>query len=151
MDCIDYWKCSSPKEVAYFSGMRRLHPAPLLPLLLELMMSLSPREAHFVRCVVVIFSVIGTVWIEGRLVLRYHALRMTASCWFSNHLASVLLRYPSVLQQPFLLTLNPLTWKIWRAPNNASRWQMGFNSAFKGLMVSAYSADMIVNIFHNNG
>jgi hypothetical protein len=28
---------------------------------------------------------------------------------------------------------------------------MGFNSAFKGLMVSAYSADMIVNIFHNNG
>ena len=29
------------------------------------------------------------------------------------------------------LTLNPLTWKIWWAPNNASRWQMGFNSAFK--------------------
>jgi len=32
------------------------------------------------------------------------------------------------------LTLNPLTWKIWRAPNNASRWQMGFNSVFKGLI-----------------
>ena len=32
------------------------------------------------------------------------------------------------------LTLNPLTWKIWRAPNNASQWQMGFNSAFKGLI-----------------
>jgi len=32
-----------------------------------------------------------------------------------------------------ILTLNPLTWKIWWAPNNASRWQMGFNSAFKGL------------------
>jgi len=31
-----------------------------------------------------------------------------------------------------VLTLNPLTWKIWWA-NNASRWQMGFNSAFKGL------------------
>jgi len=31
------------------------------------------------------------------------------------------------------LTLNPLTWKIWWAPNNASRWQTGFNSAFKGL------------------
>jgi len=31
------------------------------------------------------------------------------------------------------LTLNPLTWKIWWAPNNASRWQMGFNLAFKGL------------------
>jgi len=31
------------------------------------------------------------------------------------------------------LTLKPLTWKIWWAPNNASRWQMRFNSAFKGL------------------
>ena len=31
------------------------------------------------------------------------------------------------------LTLILLTWKIRRAPNNASRWQMGFNSAFKGL------------------
>jgi hypothetical protein len=26
-----------------------------------------------------------------------------------------------------------LTWRIWWAPNNASRWQMGFNWAFKGL------------------
>ena len=31
------------------------------------------------------------------------------------------------------LTLNPLTWKIWWAPNNVSRWQIGFNLAFKGL------------------
>ena len=31
------------------------------------------------------------------------------------------------------LTLNPLKWKIRWAPNNASRWQMGLNSAFKGL------------------
>jgi len=30
--------------------------------------------------------------------------------------------------------LKPLTWKIWWA-NNASRWQTGFNSAFKGLKV----------------
>jgi len=27
----------------------------------------------------------------------------------------------------------PLTWRIRWAPNNASKWQMGFNSAFKGL------------------
>ena len=32
------------------------------------------------------------------------------------------------------LTLNPLTWKICWVPNNASRWQVGFNSAFKGLI-----------------
>jgi len=29
--------------------------------------------------------------------------------------------------------INPylLTWRICRAPNNASKWQIGFNSAFK--------------------
>ena len=33
---------------------------------------------------------------------------------------------------PFL-TLILLTWKIWWAPNTASRWQIGFNSAFNPL------------------
>jgi hypothetical protein len=33
------------------------------------------------------------------------------------------------------LILILLTWIIWRAPNNASRWQMGFNLVFKGLMM----------------
>ena len=32
------------------------------------------------------------------------------------------------------LTIILLTWRKWWAPNNASRWQMGFNSAFEGLM-----------------
>ena len=44
-------------------------------------------------------------------------------------------RWPACILQgitPFL-TLILLTWRIWWAPNNASRWQMGFNSAFKGL------------------
>jgi len=31
------------------------------------------------------------------------------------------------------LALIPLTWRIWRVPNSASKWQMRFNSAFKGL------------------
>ena len=31
------------------------------------------------------------------------------------------------------LTLILLTWRIWWAPKNVSRWQMGLNSAFKGL------------------
>ena len=31
------------------------------------------------------------------------------------------------------LTLILLTWTIWRAPTNASKWRMGFNSTFKGL------------------
>jgi len=32
------------------------------------------------------------------------------------------------------LTLILLTWRIWWAPNNASRWQMGFNLTFKELI-----------------
>jgi len=32
------------------------------------------------------------------------------------------------------LTLILLKWGKWWAPNNASKQQMGFNSAFKGLM-----------------
>jgi len=31
------------------------------------------------------------------------------------------------------LTLILQTWRIWWVPNNASKWQMGFNSEFKGL------------------
>ena len=35
------------------------------------------------------------------------------------------------------LTLILLTWTIWRAPTNASKWRIGFNSAFKGLIVNS--------------
>ena len=36
------------------------------------------------------------------------------------------------------LILILITWRIWWAPNNASRWQMGFKSAFKGLIPSFF-------------
>ena len=39
----------------------------------------------------------------------------------------------SVLFCRTLLTLIPLMWRIWRAPNNASKWQVGLNLAFKVL------------------
>ena len=35
------------------------------------------------------------------------------------------------------LTFILLTWRKWLAPNNASRQQMGFNSGFKGLILSS--------------
>ena len=46
-------------------------------------------------------------------------------------LVDTLLRPPGIL----LLTLTLLTWTKWRAPASASKWQMGFNSAFKGLSI----------------
>jgi len=43
------------------------------------------------------------------------------------------------------LSLNLLTTTIFAPPSNASKWQMGFNSAFKGLIYASkhgfYSAD----------
>jgi len=47
-----------------------------------------------------------------------------------------------------LLTLILLTWRIWWAPNNASKRQMGFNSAFKGLNTSR-RANLCVGTFTN--
>jgi hypothetical protein len=38
-----------------------------------------------------------------------------------------------IILHNFALTLILLTWRIWWAPNNASKWQMGFNLVFKGL------------------
>ena len=37
------------------------------------------------------------------------------------------------------LTLILLTWTKWRAPTNAGKWRMGFNSAFKGLNTARIS------------
>jgi len=51
------------------------------------------------------------------------------------YLVSKLITYLTPwMRQSSLLTLTLLTWRLWWALNNASRWQMGFNSAFKGLI-----------------
>jgi len=54
------------------------------------------------------------------------------------------------------LTLNPLTCKIWWAPNNASRRQMGFESAFKGLNIHNIwraciktSSQLVFRLYHS--
>ena len=39
---------------------------------------------------------------------------------------------------PPALTLILLTCKMWWVPNNARKWQMGFNSVFKGLIQSCF-------------
>jgi hypothetical protein len=39
-----------------------------------------------------------------------------------------------------------LTWRIGWAPNNASNWQMGFNSTFKGLIWHSRGSVLVLNI-----
>jgi hypothetical protein len=45
------------------------------------------------------------------------------------------------------LTLILLTWRIGWAPNNARKWQMGFNSAFKALKSLLITVIDIENIY----
>ena len=45
------------------------------------------------------------------------------------------------------LTLILLTWTIWRAPTNASKWRMGFNSAFKGLIVNKVLYSLVNRLY----
>ena len=42
-------------------------------------------------------------------------------------------RITAILQILTYLSLILLTWRRWWVPNNASKWEMGFNLAFKGL------------------
>jgi hypothetical protein len=41
------------------------------------------------------------------------------------------------------LTLILLTWRIWWTPNNASKWQKGFNSAFKELNATSQAVQTL--------
>jgi hypothetical protein len=61
--------------------------------------------------------------------------RFTATIAGTEKLRNVLCLYELFIQI-VSLTLIPLMWRMWWGPNNASRWQMGFNAAFKGLKVS---------------
>ena len=45
------------------------------------------------------------------------------------------------------LTLILLTWRIWWAPNNASRWQMGFSWAFKVATSALDEASVIFTLW----
>jgi hypothetical protein len=48
------------------------------------------------------------------------------------------------------LTLILLTWRMWWAPNNASKWEMGFNLAFKGLNVAVLASKVYLATLKNS-
>jgi hypothetical protein len=54
-----------------------------------------------------------------RILVRYRVVQWAS--WKLKHTCEI------------ILTLILLTWRIWWAPNNARKLQMGFNSEFKGL------------------
>jgi hypothetical protein len=52
----------------------------------------------------------------------------------SSGLGIMYVKTGRVLQQNMPFNPYSAMWRIWWAPNNVSRWQMGFNSAFKELI-----------------
>jgi hypothetical protein len=63
-------------------------------------------------------------------ILEWHFFIQLRYQLYSNY---VLYKLKLDKSQKYILTLILLTWRNWWAPNNASKWQVGFNSAFKGL------------------
>jgi hypothetical protein len=73
------------------------------------------------------------------MVIYWHARGQTVAevmppCDTSKHYCNIVrtIRYVHNLISS-ALTLIQLTWRIWWAPNNASKWQMRFNSVFNTL------------------
>jgi hypothetical protein len=103
-----------------------------------------------------------TIWWARKSWSSHHTIWWACKSWSSYHtvwwaveimkcliivcfsLLLFALSLPKYLpQHPVLklcpsLTLILLTWRIWRAPNNASRWEMGFNLAFKRLSIQVH-------------
>jgi hypothetical protein len=77
--------------------------------------------------IVLIQHLVLSLSVSDRPVHRLRKNSSFSTCAPDGHLLRVTI--PDAV-----LTLNPLTWRIWWAPNNASRWQIGFNSAFEGLI-----------------
>jgi hypothetical protein len=78
--------------------------------------------------------------LKAHLILSSHLILGLPSGFFPSRFPIKTLYAPSfpsrVLHDPPIsLTRYLLTWRIWWAPNNANKGLMGFNSAFKGLIL----------------
>ena len=58
----------------------------------------------------------------------------TCYCYHVVFIATVQLQIWCDFDRALSLTFILLTWRIWWAPNDASKWQMGYNSVIKGLI-----------------
>jgi hypothetical protein len=100
-------------------------------------------SAHVVYCSIIpscllhwntpTFSKMELYW---RMFTKQVVWDKASDCWSTKWgLFCVVRRHETAVMwcRDATLTLIMLTWKIRWAPNNASRWQVGFNSAFRGL------------------
>jgi hypothetical protein len=93
------------------------------------------------------FHFIGRIYVT---MLYHRATCLHRKCFslywqyqYTNALPPIYLTQPEMLLTLLtVLTLILLTWKIRWAPNNASKWHMRFNSAFKGLIYQCSTTDL---------
>jgi len=72
-------------------------------------------------------------WNKSNLYSARHKYIILLFCYWPQVSASISHNQANIYRKRNHLTLIQLTWRIWWALNKARKWQMGFNSAFKGL------------------
>ena len=97
-----------------------------------------------------------THWNLKRKLRSKHYTLNACNCVFSLAVCNAVRssKYPSLysvaqkwpVTRRNMLTFSLLMWRIWWAPNNASKWQMGFNSAFKVLNNSDFCATRCIAV-----
>ena len=93
-------------------------------------------QYQFLRSILVVLLVRAQILLWGlKMTLVKFSHRLTVTLW-NNRLRKLLIDFSvrHALTVTFNhTTLSPLTCRIWCAPNNTIRWQMGFNSVFEEL------------------
>ena len=100
---------------------------------MDLQLSLLPQWKHNVYYLLIFHVSHNTIF--------FHFLSNVSLSFLQimrKYISARLLDKGETISMPFVsLTLTLLMCRIWWAPNDASKWQMGFNPAFKGLKYTA--------------
>ena len=144
---ITLWRCVSVSAQLKIASLLTLQKSRHLThafMVLRSVRQLSMRYWKSIWTGVSVTYITSSTGHKQRLVivsvLHYYAKQSVAfsssvvsyfSTWkFFSFFSTMYLR---MSRTEIILTLILLSWTIWRAPTNASKWRMGFNSAFKGL------------------
>jgi len=82
----------------------------------------------------------GNFFFQKLSAIKQSKLSQILFLWILPSLKFVNIWKTQILGKKTILTLTLLTWIIWWASNNASKWKIVFDSAFKGLICPVFRA-----------